>query len=844
MADKQDHPLYPLVKGWISKIHLAEKFKDISFQKDADLAMKFFKAAQELSDHIWKKGVQLDDDSELPSPQFRMNVAKVAELVQLFGPSLYHRNPTNIVEPKNLDLPLDLLMQLVPPESIQQAQMAAQQQGQQFTPESLFPPDPKEAENKLVAMLLQYALDYIQRENDKKTHSRRAIDEALIKGAGVAWTESVEIYPDGPTRIGSFYDTFDNLLIDPDCEVMEDAQWIARRCLSPLWEVADKYPVSEKYLRKSMGSHESLTALGENKGSPESTDQRKRGQTNDLLEYWQVYSKMGMGHKLARVHGLKELEDFLDEMGDNCLIVVSTHVPFPLNMDPKITRALIEDELDEEDDDTPLEEREDAPDPLTDEEREALKERTFLSCQWPIPFWADGQWPCSVLAFHEVPNNPYPMSHIKPGLGYLEFITWCMSFMVNKIRTTCRSVAGCQKSLEEDIRKQLFNGADFTLLPIESNNIPDGDINKAVHFFQMPDFKQDIWKVLEANFDLFDKATGLTELMYAASGGMRSAQEANLKQGAMQIRPDDMASKVEDWASLLSRKEAMALRWLWTREDVEPMLGQRGAALWENYVLSHDIEKVCREFNYRIEAGSTRKPNKETRVSQINAALQQWLPILGPWALQPGNAPGVNLINAFIRDWGTAMDVETKGYLLPPPPPPPPNPEQQKIEAELQMKREELELKKQEMGAKLESEKQKLGMQLQGQQMKTQADVQSAQAKMQIDAAKAQQELQLNRQKMLGDMQMQEMQLGMKREEMQMNSAAKMQEMSLDAARGRQELQLGAVQGAQQLQHAEAAGEQKLELTKAESAAKLKAQQAAAKAKPKPAAKKKPKGKK
>lgn len=850
-VDPAKYPLNPLCVGWLEKIKLAEKFKRSHFQEQADEAMKFYECGKELNDLMWRpnKGIQFSaDDGDLPSPKFRMVVGKVAEIVQLFGPSLYHRNPTIIVEPKTLDIPLDLLMSLVPPDVMQQAQMAAQQTGQPFNPQSLFPPDPSGSANKLTSMLLQYYLDYIQRENDKKTHSRRMIDEALIKGASICWTETFTPFPGAPKLIGSFYDTIDNLVVDPDCETIEEAWWTARRYVRPVWEVAEEFGIDEEYLRKR-ATYESGTSQGEREADAENASEKKRkaGKSNDLLEYWCVYSKMGMGHKLSGVNKegqLEDVEDLLDSFGQNVRICVAKDIPFPLNLHSKKLRKWMK---------------------ASEEKQPAARKQMFLDVQWPIPFWADGAWPFTLLAFHEVPNNPWPMSHVKPALGYLKFINWAMSFLANKIRTSCRTVIAAAKALEEEWLARLESGKDYEILQVPQTLMQNGtvDVTKLINYVQPPPFQGDIWKVLEEIFTLFDKATGLTEIMYAASGGMRSAQEAQLKQGAMNIRPDDMASKVEDCLSLIARKEAMAARWILDPETVAPIVGDQNAKYWATYVMSNDIIKVAREFNYRIEAGSTRKPNKDAQVATINQAIQVWGPILFPFSIQSGN---VQIINAFLSEWCKANDIEEKKFLLPPPPPPPPNPMIQKVQAEIQQGQAELEMKQQESQAKLQFEQQKTQMDLQAQQAKMQADVETARLKIQTEREKAQNDMALKRAELAQKLQLGQMEMQNEAQMMQQKAGLERQaaehKMSLAERQGQTQIALQQQQGEiqsrqaeQQMAHDAQAGKQELELGK--QAHKAKIQQSAeqtkakvqqskmqAKAKAKPAAKPKAKGKK
>lgn len=741
------YPLYPLVRGWLEKIRLATDFKKSLFQDDADESMKFFHCGKDLHDIMFQRhkryaDISQDDEEDMPAPRFRVVVGKVAEIVELFGPSLYHRNPVCLVEPKNLDIPLDLLMKLTPPQLIQQAQQAAQAQGQSFNPSTLFPPDPEEAEAQIAGVLMQYYLNYIQFENDKKTHSRRMIDEALIKGMGVLWTEQFSPFEGGPELIGSFYDTIDNVVLDPDADHIDEIKWLARRCIHPVQDVAKEYGLDEEWLRKKFGTHESLSSQGESVVNDEHKRDRSIGRTNDLVEYWKVYSKMGMGHKLSGIKNLEDIDEFLDSLGQNCLIVVAKNVHFPLNLHTKHIRALAK---------------------VDDEDFDDAHSKTVERVSWPIPFWADGEWPCSFLAFHDVPNSPWPMPHIKPGLGYLKFINWTMSFLCNRMRTSCRTVVGVMKAAEEEFKQQLLNGKDFNVLEIPMS--AGDDIRKLVSFLEIPQVNGDLWKVIEAVFDLFDKATGLTELAYAMPGGMRSAAEANQKSAAQNVRPDDMANKVEDTMSLVARKEAMAARWLLDRESVQPVLGRRGAALWEQYVMSGDILKVAREYNYRIEAGSMRKPNIDTEISNLMQALQVWAPFIQfclanhMW----------DQVNALIEQYGKAFDFDVKKMLLPQNAPPPPNPMQQKIQAEiekgkaeLQIKQQESQIKQQGLQADIALKAQQHQMELQATQARAQAEAASAAMGMQVDQAKAQHDIQIERIRAGNDLAMQRMEMGQK----------------------------------------------------------------------------------
>jgi hypothetical protein len=111
----------------------------------------------------------------------------------------------------------------------------------------------------------------------------------------------------------------------------------------------------------------------------------------------------------------------------------------------------------------------------------------------------------------------------------------------------------------------------------------------------------------------------------------------------------------------------MAARWLLTPQDVEAIVGPIGAAAWGQHVSPLEPIQVAREYDYRIESGSARKPNKATRQEQMQAALQN----LGPVLSNLIGAGVVEPFNALIKDWAESLDLDATPYLVPPPPPPP-----------------------------------------------------------------------------------------------------------------------------------------------------------------------------
>jgi hypothetical protein len=620
-----DHPLRPITTGWIAKIKLALDYKRERFGIDADEAMRFYNGPYNfmygMKYRTDSPGFAYSGDADTPSPQFQMTVNKVAEMVQLFGPVLYHKNPNRQVSPRKEPM--------VPPEILGDPNDPNVQQ--MFGP-MIQQLQSQRAVDAARASLLEAYLNYTPTALNLKDESRWAIDEALIKGCGLLWTELYTPVGGTAKLVGSFYDSVDNLVIDCDMESIKDAKWIAKRCVKPVWEVEEIYGLERGSLK---GNLESYNAQAETNADPNGMYKRAMGRSNDLLEYWEVYSKMGMGARLTGVD--PALRDTLDAYGNYCYLVVCDSIPYPLNVPPQVIDA-------------------------------ADDQQVFLRVQWPTPFWADDSWPFSPLVFHQVPRQVWPMSHLKPAMGELKFINWAYSFIATKIKTACRDLIVCQKSLGEEIKNAILHGTDYELIELEAAH---GTISEVVQFLSHPSFQGDIWKVIQAVEMNFEKRVGLTELMYGMSASsLRSATEAQVKNEQLQVRPGDMANKVEDWMTEVSRKEALAARWhLQAQQDIQPVLGPMAAWFWQQIMTTADPNEVIHQLEYRIEAGSIRKPNRDRDVQNMKDALQNLFQPLFQYAMTAGN---VGPVNALLTGWAKSLDFDAKDFLLQPPPPPMP----------------------------------------------------------------------------------------------------------------------------------------------------------------------------
>lgn len=617
------HPTSGIVQEWLHKIKDAKKQKHEKFGKYADEAMKFFDGAH---DWMWKgayakaPGGFLDKETQGALPTFRMTVNRVFEAVALFGPVLYHRNPRIQVTPRVSPeiTPASLGM----PPGDQQAAQAYQYLEMQRNME-------KEVK-RTHAGIKQHYLNWLQDEASKKVQCRMAINEAIIKGMGLLWTELYRPSGSSTSYPRSYYVCVDDLVIDPDARYWEDVQWVARKVVHPTWQVEREYGLPEGELKGSRESYRSQATQYAG-GRRKSSSDKRSGKSFDLIEYWQVYSKAGFGDRLKTTdrQSTKSKFDF-EQFGDFCYLAIADDIPYPLNLPtPALERLPGED--------------------------------VFMRAQWPVPYWTDGGWPFTALSFYEKPGEVWPISLIKPAIGELRFVNWCMSFLADKVAAASTTYVAIAKAAGAEIQDQIKSGlGPYT--HIEISDLLGGNIRDVVSFLDAPSFNVDIWNMVSQVLQMIDKRTGLTELIYGLGGGtqIRSATEADVRNQNVSVRPDDMASRVEDWLSATALKEMEAAEWMLSGEDVAPVLGQLGAQIWDTQIRQQDFERTIREFDYRIEAGSARKPNKVNRIRQLNEFAQIAMPVLQNFVGQGMIEP----YNALITDWAKANELDPDRYMI------------------------------------------------------------------------------------------------------------------------------------------------------------------------------------
>lgn len=684
----------PLCFKWEEKVRAAYEAKK-EFQSVADQCMGFFSGG---ANYMWSRKYMRDymGGSDLHT-RFPISINKAFEMVALFGPTLYWRNPHRMINPrKQLQLPMEAFAALG-----DQMAMMVFQQAQQQAPLL-------KAQSDVRAMMMEMWLNYTPGEmpgGGLASHASSAITEALVKGRGVTWPKPYMHAGSTKVMTGCFYDSVDNLLIDPDATSLTDAKWIAQRVRQPIWEAERIHQLPpgtlKHYLQQQQWENRGQTGFGEDpmKGIP-----NVDGNSFDMIEYYRIFSKAGIGARLAGMNDSRA--DALDQkVGDYAYVVVARGIPFPLNAHPERYRI---------------------------GEQNGDSHNLF---RWPIPAWRDGGWPCCVLDFYPDIDSPWPIAPLAPGLGELCYINILLASLAEHIYSASKMYLAGRADMIEKFEDALRFGQDWQPIKVNASG-GSRSIRDIIDFLQPPNLQTDVWRILEALMAQFEKATGLNELMYGNNPGgkqIRTAEDAALRGDLIGRRPEHMASKVEDWMTMNASMEMKVTRQFIEPQDIDGLMGQPEQFLWQRLINEQDPDRIYRDLEAVVMANSTRRPDKTREVANINQTLQTMLPLLQGFAQMSGD---FGPLNNYIRMWGDAIDMDVSGLQLNPPPPQPPQPdpgmqienEQARRAQEVQMQHlqqaheQKLQHSEQQFQQKMNQQQQQAAMKailpmLQGQQM-------------------------------------------------------------------------------------------------------------------------------
>lgn len=749
--------LAPLVRQWFNKLKQAQRAKR-GFNEIAKQCNAFYSSA---SGFMWEDAFRTKYMGQgIKVPKFKVTVNKAFELVALFGPYLFWKYPGVSVQSYDR---LEIGPELFGDPQDEMVQMQFQQMQQELQADL--------ARQQTRNSLMQKYLNYSQREQPGgglKMHAELAITEALIKGRGCLWTEAYAFPGSQRQLTGRFYDSVDNLLVDPDCAdpSLRDAQFIARRHLTQAHVLEDRLGYPRGFFRKhGAGRFESAESQAVNQ-TDSARQERRNGGGQDLVEWFEVWSKAGVG---TRVFGEDDVDApmglteglqtaFEDVVGNYAYLVLVEGIPYPLNAPAQRIRST-----------NPA--REDA----SDEDVQEMFQWRASNYGPPFPCYLDDRWPVAVLDFYRHPNSCWPIAPLAPALGELIALNIMISAYTEQAYENRKHIIAYLKSAIKDVQGKI-DSADSPAL-IEINDNVHKSVNDIIQYLNKPEMNGDLGNAIAFVSEMFDKRTGLTEFMYAVSSTQsRTARDVAAKEEKAAIRPEKMANDVANWMTESANLEKFLAGWVLEGQHLQPLLGRHGAFFWDQLIAAEDPEVFVREMQATVEANECRKPNRERVLANLQEMLQFTLPMLQQYATDTGDTEP---LNAFLSQLGASMEQDVTAWRLGPwrPEPDPQQQQQQELLLQFEQAKQQAELTIKQVDA------QKAQLEVQ----QTQMEVQKATLELQLQAESGGVDLQAKQLEFVFDQQEHQQELQQQDEEHQLNLQHQQQEHMLNLLNQREQ---------------------------------------------------------
>lgn len=633
MAKKPAGLLQSINSEWLRRIEVARKARE-PWSKTAEICTNFYQGSV---DFMWGDDFRRRYFSNIPSPKFKITLAKAFEYVALVGPTVFWDYAQRVVRPySDIDIQADVFGD----DAIYQKVMADYNR--------------EKNKNKTRCSLLEAYLNYAQQEQPNGglvSDSQLAVTDALITGRGCLWTESYSFPGSDRKLTGSFFAPSNRLFIDPDSRMpnFSDATWIARQHIEPRWMVERRFGYKDGALKTG------TTLSDDEKEMADMRDDWKlynaRGKTHDMVVWYEVFSKCGVGTRGRNASHMLH-DTFESEIGDYAYLCVMKGIDHPLNL------------------------RND----ILDKEVEEVK----AAIDWPCPFYKDSRWPVAVLDFYPNTSGPWPIAPLAPGLGELIFLNVLISCLAGRVWENSRNIKLIMKQAGEEVISE-FKSGKYDVLA-EVNQQAAQSINELVSYLQTPNVNMDAFQMIELVSTQFDKRVGLTEFMYGMTQGgkvLRTAADVSAKQEAVSIRPQYMSRCVEKWQGEVANLDRLCAGWSVSGADVSDLLGDTCASLWDEMIHNEDPEVYFRGMKCTVVADSTARPNKDQEFD----ALIQIAQYLGPTMQSNAQATGdYSAWNEFVKALCKVRGIDATAFTIGNMPPPqaqvPPPQEQAPVQEE------------------------------------------------------------------------------------------------------------------------------------------------------------------
>ena len=438
-----------------------------SYRESAAEVMGYFKmthAGLYSSDAVSKHFCKFTGDDD-EGGGMAVSVNKAALVRSVLGPHLYQQNPKREVNAKK-----------------------------------------KDAVSYALAEVIEAYLDYTVREGKLAVEVRRAIDDALLRGAGFLRT----VFDEDREIITSRQVSSMRVVIDPAAHTLDEARWVAISTRLPMREVKRRWGEKEKWRIEDLKAGGTAT-VDQDCDAPSADD----AYMQDQVVVWEVYSKDGNGlHMGPEVAGRDDFENDEDSNDFVKLTIVLDH-PHPLE-----------------------------------------------EGAWEVPLHLDREWPIVMLQFVETLDQLWPESVMGQALTHQKALDLFTTLELHAVKRHARDIYFYRADmLTTEDKEQLLRGRPSEAIPM-GNLQPGQKPQDVLYRAELGSLDPGVGQAKMWHSEQFDLVSGAMPILQGAPNGAqdRSATATDSRRQAANSRLGDMLAKVEEFCSAASRNEAITCR--------------------------------------------------------------------------------------------------------------------------------------------------------------------------------------------------------------------------------------------------------------------------------------------
>jgi hypothetical protein len=498
---------------------------------------------------------------------------------------------------------------------------------------------------------LMSVLNYTADAFGLASSTRKVAYDFLSTGRGV-WRH-VRSETSSGEFVTSQYENSMNVIFDPDATSIEDAGYIMLFRRESVVNFANYWGLDPDEVRGNASSQ--LNRVSSSDFNNLRTHDRHMGENSretqenyDVIEYYEVFSRIGLGHKLKGASDeVKVVASAMEDLDDHVYLCIADGYDWPVNLPPP---TVIDPELHEE-----------------------IK----LRLAWPVELFGDTEnpWPFSFVDAIPGEDNPYPVPPLEAAMPLQVFMDLAYAWTMERGKTAGRVVGIGDESIPEVVQKGLVDGFDQEIIFAKMNN---KDIKTLFQLVEFPAVPNGLPEILSLVKQAWVESTGLEPLMYGGGGmpQMRSAEEAAVRDAKVTSRPDDMAAEFQRAHSRVAAKEGAGLRLYTKPEAVAPIFEEPpiniledgtvdAASVWHSplttawawFVNTNNPYLAASEFRYTIEAGHGLRRNKAQQIQNTQMLVNMLLPAFIQMISQGIAEPYNNLIQLLGKTYELPLET-------------------------------------------------------------------------------------------------------------------------------------------------------------------------------------------